>query len=78
MFTLLILLMTLEGYAQEIQPEMADLFRSNGKIYVVVFVIGTIFAGIILYMFLLERKMSRLENQLKEDKSIPHPNNSNS
>ncbi len=41
--------------------EMADTLRSNGKIYVVVAVILTIFAGIILYLIRLDRKISRLE-----------------
>lgn len=41
--------------------EMADTFRSNGKIYVVVLVISTIFAGIILFLVFLERKIKKLE-----------------
>lgn len=41
--------------------EMADTFRSNGKIYVVIAVILTIFAGIIIYLIRLEKKISRLE-----------------
>jgi hypothetical protein len=43
------------------QTEMADLMRSNGKIYVVTAVIITIFAGIIIYLVIIERKMNRLE-----------------
>jgi hypothetical protein len=42
-------------------PEMADTFRSNGKIYVVLLVICTIFAGIILFLVFLERKIKKLE-----------------
>ena len=41
--------------------EMADAMRSNGRIYVVVAVILAIFAGIILYLFRLDRKISKLE-----------------
>lgn len=41
--------------------EMADTMRQNGKIYVVVAVILTIFAGIIIYLIRLDRKISRLE-----------------
>jgi bacteriorhodopsin len=41
--------------------EMADTFRSNGKIYVVVAVLLTILAGIILYLIRLDRKITRLE-----------------
>lgn len=48
--------------AQENGPvEMADTMRSNGKIYVVVAVLLTIFAGIIVYLVRLDRKISRLE-----------------
>ena len=46
--------------------EMADTFRANGKIYVVVLVISTIFAGIIFFLVSMERKIKRLErNQSK-------------
>ena len=41
--------------------EMADTFRSNGKIYVVVLVIATIFACIIAFLIYLDRKVSRIE-----------------
>lgn len=42
---------------------MADVMRSNGKIYVVVAVILTIFAGIIIYLIRLDRKITKLEKQ---------------
>ncbi len=45
--------------------EMADTMRSNGKIYVVVAVILTIFAGIILYLIRLDRKVSKLEKETR-------------
>ena len=47
--------------AQQAGPEMADTLRSNGKIYVVVTVLATIFAGIIAFLVRLDRKMTRLE-----------------
>ena len=43
------------------QTEMADTLRSNGKIYVVVMVLATIFAGIFAYLVYIDRKISRLE-----------------
>lgn len=60
---LLMLLGTSALYAQERAGGelMADSFRANGKIYVVVAVILTIFAGIIFYLIRLDRKISRLE-----------------
>ena len=49
------------SFAQDAKPEMADLMRSNGKIYVVVAVCLTILIGLFIYVFLLDRKISRLE-----------------
>ncbi len=48
-------------FAQDAKPEMEDLMRSNGKIYVVVAVCLTILTGLFIYVFLLDRKISRLE-----------------
>ena len=47
------------SFAQD-KPEM-DVMRSNGKIYVVVAVCLTILIGLFIYVFLLDRKISRLE-----------------
>jgi hypothetical protein len=47
-------------YAQG-NGKMADLMRSNGKIYVVVAVMLTILLGLIFYVIRLDRKISRLE-----------------
>lgn len=49
-------------FAQTNQPAMADVMRSNGKIYVVVAVCLTILIGLFIYVFLLDRKIKRLEN----------------
>ena len=48
------------------QVAMADSFREDGKIYVVITVAGIILAGIFLYLFLLDRKVSTIEKQLKK------------
>ena len=48
-------------YAQDHTPAMADLMRSNGKIYVVVLVLATIFAGIIAFLIHLERRIKKME-----------------
>lgn len=47
-------------YAQD-KAEMADSMRSNGKIYVVVAVCLTILLGLFLYVFIIDRKVSRME-----------------
>ena len=44
--------------------EMADTMRSNGRIYVVVAVVLTIFAGIIIYLVRLDRRISKLEKNI--------------
>lgn len=48
------------------QTEMADTMRSNGKIYVVIVVLATIFAGIIAYLIHLDRKISKIEHNKKQ------------
>lgn len=63
LMTLIFLFTCLAATAQEAAPEMADKMRSEGKIYVVVLVLATIFAGIIAYLVRLDRKISRLEKE---------------
>ncbi len=53
-------------YAQA-RPEMADTLRSNGKIYVVVLVICTIFAGIIFFLTFLERRIKKMEQNQQQN-----------
>lgn len=48
------------------EVEMADTLRSEGKIYVVVTIMLVIFLGLIGYLFLMDRKISRLERKLSE------------
>ena len=55
--------LSLAVFAQgETRVEMADTMRSNGKIYVVIAVILTILAGLIFYVWRLDRKITKLEN----------------
>jgi hypothetical protein len=42
-------------------PEMYDELKKNGKIYIVVAVCLTILIGLFIYVFLVDRKISRLE-----------------
>jgi CcmD family protein len=57
-------------FAQETtgSVEMADTFREEGKIYVVVAVIVTILLGTGYYLWTLDRKISKLEKELRERK----------
>ena len=61
-FSLLLcsLLMSSFLFAQD-KPEMADLMRSNGKIYVVVAVCLIILIGLFFYVMMLDRRISRME-----------------
>jgi CcmD family protein len=47
------------------EVEMADQFRADGKINVVIAVIGIILVGLFVYLFRLDRKITDLENRLK-------------
>ena len=60
-FTLLKINLLAQDSTEKIS--MADVMRSNGRIYVVIAVILTILIGLLLYMVRLERKINRLEKQ---------------
>jgi CcmD family protein len=44
-----------------------DFLRSTGKIYTVVIVIAVIFIGIVIYLYRLDHKLTKLENQIKNE-----------
>jgi hypothetical protein len=44
--------------------EMADGMRSEGKIYVVVSIILVVLVGLLVYLFMVDRKVSRLERRV--------------
>ncbi len=48
------------------QSDDPDFMRSVGKIYVVVAVIVAVFIGIVLFLIYLDRKLTKLENQIKD------------
>ena len=48
-------------------PEMADALRQSGKIYVVVAVIAIVLAGLLAYLISLDRKLGRLEKEVKDE-----------
>ena len=48
------------------QSENPDFVRSIGKIYVVVAVILAIFIGIVVFLIYLDRKLTKLENQIND------------
>ena len=58
---------TLTAYGQD-QVAMADQLRSEGKIYVVVAIILIVLAGLIFYLFLMDKKVKKLEKMVSERK----------
>lgn len=50
-------------FAQSNQVEMADKFRSSGKIYVVIATIAIIFIGLAIYLFSIDRRLKKLEKE---------------
>lgn len=75
LLTIALMVFSLSVLAQEKTPvteadylnnsvEMADLMRSNGKIYIVVGIIVIIFIGITVYLISTDRKISKLEKNL--------------
>ena len=60
---ILMIFSSMASFAQTQQVEMADGMRSNGKIYVVVAVCLTILIGLFVYVFSLDRKISKLEKE---------------
>ncbi|GAC1425984.1 MAG: hypothetical protein NVS9B7_12290 [Flavisolibacter sp.] len=63
LYSIVLLFVSFLSMAQDSSSnaQMAGVMRSNGKIYVVVAVILTIFFGIIIYLIRLDIKMTRLE-----------------
>lgn len=51
--------------AQE-EVEMAEHFRKEGKIYVVIAVVLLVLIGIAFYLFLLDRKIKKIEDQISD------------
>jgi CcmD family protein len=64
---LLLLVNPLALLAQEI--EMADSFRADGKIYVVVAIVLIILIGLFAYLFLLDKKVSDLEKRMRDQQT---------
>lgn len=62
--TLALLFTVMTSYAQTTNGvEMADEMRSSGKIYVVVAVVAVILIGLLFYLFTMDRRLKKMENQ---------------
>lgn len=57
-----------EGDYNNKSVEMADKFREDGKIYVVVGVMAIILTGLILYIFSIDRRLQQMERAENDQK----------
>jgi uncharacterized membrane protein YciS (DUF1049 family) len=66
---LALFLFSLTSFAQVNEGvEMADILRQDGKIYTVVFGLVIILTAMIILLIRVDRKLFRLEEDLKRDK----------
>jgi CcmD family protein len=65
LLSLIILLFAFTAvFAQESQGvEMADQLRQSGKIYVVVVTLAIIFVGLAIYLFSIDKRLKKIENE---------------
>ncbi|MGX7688937.1 CcmD family protein [Flectobacillus roseus] len=64
---LTLMLVSLASFAQDNaagEPEMADKLYADGRIYVVVAVVVTIFLGVVIYLVTLDKKILKIEKTL--------------
>jgi len=59
-------MLSIPVFAQDV--EMADVMRSNGKIYVVITVLGIVLAVLLIYLFSIDSKVKKLEEKMKNRK----------
>ncbi len=50
-----------------LMAQQTDFLRSTGKIYSVVAVIAIVFIGIAFFLYRLDYKLTKLENQIKNE-----------
>jgi hypothetical protein len=65
---LLTLFSSVDSFCQSNEKvEMADILRQDGKIYTVVFGLVIILTAVIILLIRVDRKIFRLEGQIKRD-----------
>lgn len=57
----------LQAQGNSLDQEAANFLRESGKLYVVITILVTIFAGIAIFLIFQERKISKLEKKLKDN-----------
>lgn len=63
LFSLILTMVTMQLFAQNNGVEMADMLRSNGKIYIVVICIVIILVGLLAYLFSLDKRLKKIEKE---------------
>ena len=63
-----LLLSSFVGLAQTNDVQMADGFYKEGKIYVVITILAVVLIGVAIYLFTIERKIKKLEDNIKDKK----------
>jgi CcmD family protein len=60
-------LSSMSAFAQKTESvEMADAFRADGKIYVVITVVAIILTGIFIYLISLDKKIGKMEKEYQD------------
>lgn len=58
---------SISALAQQTESvEMADAFRADGKIYVVITVVAIILIGLLVYLISLDKKIGKMEKEYNE------------
>lgn len=60
---LIALFLSLFAKAQEVQPQMADDMRADGKIFVVISVIAIVFVCLLAYLIYIDVKLKQIEKK---------------
>lgn len=58
--------LTLFAQGNGLDEQAANFLRESGKLYVVITILVTIFAGIVIFLIFQERRISKLEKKLKD------------
>lgn len=61
--TLLMLLLTIQLFAQNQTSTVTDSLYASGKIYVVVICVSVILLGLLLFLFFIDKRLKKIENK---------------
>jgi len=61
LFAVVLFFVSMVAVAQNEAVEMADVMRSNGKIYVLLAVVLVVFMGLGFYLFWVEKKVDKID-----------------